>query len=125
MVVAVRGDRHMNAYTPKAQAEMTRHCNRTPEQAMQVALTALWTMFDGTYRRICDLAEQSGEPGRVSIARTDVARRYWRAGDQSYECSIGVNAILSVVDGTVHGGAFISTSRPYLSLFIVPAFEHG
>jgi hypothetical protein len=66
---------------------------------------------------------QAGEPCRISISRTPADRRYWRVDQRGSQRSVAVALMLSVVDGKIRGGAFISTSRPYLSLFVVPRIE--
>jgi len=94
-----------------------------PDRFSRHAVAALWTLCDDAYRRLNERAAVTGMPCRVSTTRMPDGRRCWLAGEEGSQRSIAVDSMLSVIEGRVHGGAFIRTSRPYLSLFVVPVAE--
>jgi hypothetical protein len=91
------------------------------EDFMQEAAAALWATFDDAYSRASARTAQDGTPPHCTmVVPTPSERRYLRTESDGEQRSIIVSLMLSVVEGRVRGGALISTSRPYLSLFVAP-----
>jgi hypothetical protein len=92
---------------------------------LQESAAELWTLFDDAYSRVSARAAQVGAPCSSRAVLTPHERRYRRTGARGEQRHIAVSLMLSVIEGRVRGGAFISTSRPYLSLFVAPVARCG
>jgi hypothetical protein len=96
-----------------------------PASPIEEAAVALWALFDVAYSRAGVRAAQAPAPGCTKEVLTPFERRYRQVDARSEQQSIAVSLMLSVVDGRVRGGALITTSRPYLSLFAAPVAKRG
>jgi hypothetical protein len=92
---------------------------------VEEAALALWALFDVAFSRACMRAAQASAPSCTKEVLTPFERRYRQVDTRREQQSIAVSLMLSVVDGRVRGGALITTSRPYLSLFAAPVAKRG
>jgi hypothetical protein len=95
------------------------------EGPIQEAAAVLWTLFDDAYCRASARETLAGPPDCTREVITPSERHYGRSGKHGEQHSIAISLVLSVIEGRVRGGAFLNTSRPYLSLFFTPVTKRG
>jgi hypothetical protein len=96
-----------------------------PETLVEEATTALWTLLDDAYGKAAARAAQVDGTQCAKNVLTPTERRFERLVTDVEPRGIAVSLLLSSIDRRIHGGAFITTSRPYVSLFVAPVGKRG
>jgi hypothetical protein len=89
------------------------------------ATELLWAPFDRAVREANAALEAAGEPARISITRTSHERHYSTSGPDGSLRTVSVYLVLSVVDRQLSGGAYISTNRSRVSMYLIPSHADG
>lgn len=95
------------------------------DDPIQEAAAGLWTVFDAAFSRTSARAEPAGDLRCTVAISSPLERRYRRTDARGETRSVAVSLLLSRMAGAVHGGALISTSRPYVSFFLAPVTRRG
>jgi hypothetical protein len=129
---STRGGEQADARTSWAQRlaqHQHQHEAAAPKEDAEVSLLnateQLWLPFDTAVHEANAALEAAGEPARISVTRTSHERNYSTTGPDGSVRTISVYLVLSVVDGQLSGGAYISTNQSRLSMYLMPSRIDG
>ena len=97
----------------------------SPESLVEEATSALWTLLDDAYGNAAARAAQADGAQCGRSVLTSTVRRFERQVVRGETRAVAASLMLSIIGGRMRGGAFITTSRPYVSLFVAPVGDHG